>query len=248
MDFILLLEILILLIPGFYYAYKQNFIFVFSKKYNIFPIQLMFTIPFFSGLGIVPIGIIYFLFTLIIPTYNSPFSTLSPYIGVILSLISVIIIIILFNKFVIEKENNNPQSEESELYLYLPFQRYYNFGGRDSGTKFSYPRRKEGDLLIGIQESDMIIEENELKHVNFAFTFSGAIIINRTSLQRLNEHNLTGFKTRPVRNSKTKSIIEDYFQLLPTHTMPNISDKTRIIHDRMIHVSKIIRDNKIFYD
>ena len=249
MDLLLIIGLIIVLIPGVYYAYKKSFFVIFSKKYNVFPIQLIFTIPVFSGLSISFSMFIYLLFEIFIPSLiEAAMEQFSSYIILLIPIITDVIIICLFNKYIIGKTNLINLSKGSELYIYSPLQKRLNFGGKQHGTKFSYPIRKKGELLIGIQESELIIDERELKNIDFDYTFNGEIVANKKTLQILNELNITGFETRPIKNI-TGSINNNYFQLLATHIMPKVCDRTKIVSSRMLTLeSKIIVNNEMYYD
>ena len=247
-DQFLLAGLIIILIPSFYYAHKKNFFAIYSEKFNNFPIQLLFTIPVFSGLSFV-ISILTYLFAIIL--FPSGVDLMVTYfgshIGLSLPIISNILIIFIFNKFIIEKKNEQFQHNENELFIYFPVQAYHNFGGKFYGTKFTYPKRKKGDLLIGVQESNLIIKSQELKNIDFAFTFNGEIVVSEKSLQILNEHELTGFQTRPIQDYKSSDSIP-FFQIIPIHTMPEMERDTKTIYELWIYASKIIVNDEIYYN
>ncbi|MDR2943728.1 MAG: hypothetical protein LBU81_01335 [Methanosarcinales archaeon] len=131
--------------------------------------------------------------------------------GLILPVISDIIIIFACNKYVVMKKNDFV-SPTNELFIYFPIQSYHNFGGKLHGTKFLYPKKSKGDLLKGVQESNLIIHPKELNGISFAFTFNGEIVINEQSLKILNNHELTGFQVCPVHDLNNNQI-NNYFQM-----------------------------------
>ena len=249
MDLFLALGLIILLFPGLYYAFKKNFFVIFSKNLNRFPIQLFFTIPFFSGLSFGISILIPAFFALFIPSGFDFFrQLLGSYAYLIIPAISNVIIIFGFNKYIVEKDENPlNEYEKFELFAYFPKQIYRNFGEKMHNTVFSYPKRNQGELLVGIQKSNLIIDQEELNGIDIAFTFNGEIIINETSLQKLNEAELTGFETRSIQNFKDMTFNNYFFQLLSTHTMTKMNEKTKIVYHHWISASKIIVDNQIYY-
>jgi len=249
-DLYLALGLAILLAPGVYYAFKKNFFVIFSKKLNCFPVQLFFTIPFFLGLGLGLSILIPAFFALFIPSgFDLARQTFGSYAYLIIPAISSIIIIFGFNNYIVEKnEKSLNELEDFELFAYFPKQVYRNFGEKMHDTAFIYPKRTKGDLLIGTQKSDLIIDPKELNGIDIAFTFNGEIIINEINLQKLSNAELTGFTTRPIQNYKSMTKNNNYSQLLPTSTMTKMNEKTKIIYRHWISASKIIGENRIYYN
>ncbi|WNY29402.1 hypothetical protein MmiEs2_16290 [Methanimicrococcus stummii] len=249
MDLFLTFGLLITLISGIYYAQKENFFVVFSKKYNQFPVRLILTVPIFSGVCFgLSLGL-YILIILLVPTdlIELIVSTFTPYIGLTLPIISNIIIIITTDKYVIGQKETKENLDKTDLFIYLPIHQYRNFGGKLYGTKFEYPTRIKGDLVFGVQKTDLIIDERELKGIDFAYTFNGEIVVSKEILQILNDFNLTGFKTRPIQNTNG-SVNNNYLQIITTHIMPKVSDETKMVYEQWIHASKIVINTEIYYD
>ena len=247
MDLFSAAELAIMLASGVYYAYKRNFLVIFSKKYNVFPVRLIFTVPIFSGSCFVFSMLIYMLLQISIPSLTEAASRqFGPYIFLLVPIIVNAAIIFVFNKCIIEK-TDSANEQESELYIYSPLLRHRSFGGKQHGTKFSNPTKK-GNVLFGIQESELIVDEKELEDIDFAYAFNGEIVAGKKALQILNDSKLTGFETRPIKNI-AGPINENYFQLTAAHTMPKVGDRTKIVSNTLFTFrSKIIVNNEMYYD
>ena len=242
--------LLIILIPGIYFAYKKNFFVIFSRKYNIFPIQLILTIPIFAALSFVLSIFAYLILIILIPSFvESAVNQFGENVGLLLPIIADIVIIITFNKYIIENEKFDiPESQEYEIFVYFPLRPYWNFGGKLHGTKFSYPKRIKKELIHGFQETNLIIDYNLIEGIDFAFTFNGEIIASEKALKILNENDLTGIQKRAVQNSKKDDVNINYYQLISMPTMPEMAPKTKFVYELWINASKIIVNNKIYYN
>lgn len=251
MGITIFLVLLVCTIPGIYFAYKKNFFIILSKKYNRFPILLLFTIPWFGGLSALLSLFIFLALDFLLPSLvDSMVNTFGSNIGLLLPMMANIVVIAFFNKFIIEKEDTElGETKESELFVYFPIYLYRTHWWKDYGTKFSYPEKAKGELRLGIQESNLFIDKKQLKGIRFAFTENGKIIADKRAMQIINENELTGFKTQPIQNFKSKDFNESYFQILPTYTMPKMASETKIIYVSWgLGAYKRIRDKKVYYN
>ena len=242
------LAILVAAIPGIYFAYKKNFIVIPNKKYNIFPIQLLFTAPLFGAFSATLATPLYFILGLFPSFVNSIIDKFGPNIDLLPLMIASIIVFIFSNRFLILKEDPEfDGTKESELYVYFPIYTYRNCEDDLQKAKYTFSKETKGELLLGAQVSDMCIDYKLLEGIDFAFIYSGEIIVSEKVLQILNENELTGIQTRNVQNKKGNNLNEKYYQILPTDIMPKMDPKTEFIFHKGFQSYRRIRDKKVYY-
>ncbi|WNY27817.1 hypothetical protein [Methanolapillus ohkumae] len=252
MNFLILSTLLISLIPGIYFSTKKNFLIAYSERYNVFWIKLIYTTPAFS----MTIFLLSAYAFVLEPNYFVSPENIEMTQGILSFIISIIIsllFILIVNKFMIKNDkelqiDKEMESKEYDLYVCCQNQKYRNFGGKKDGTKFSYPKRKGRELLVGTQMEDMIIDFKKLKGIDYALTHNGEIIVSEKALNILHKNNLSGFQVRSVRNKKSKMIVEEkYFQLLATQLMPPTMPETKIYDMLYLMGNEVLVDDLVYY-
>ena len=245
----ILICFIFMLMPGIYLAAKKYFLIIPNKKYNIFPIRLLFTIP--AGIAIS------FLVTIVAMCvfgiglrYILPFEDYFS----ILIILSSIFTIAAFEKYFMRKDippEYDPDFMNYELYIYMPLQKI----PRKKYNQFSFPQGVQYDkeLLTGTQKEDLKLNIKYLDK-DFAFTDCGDIVINERGLLKFSENGFENlFEKRLIKAIKglrrqPYDLDEPYFQLLPTHTLPSFDVKTKI---RQIVANFSLRiyaiDDKFYY-
>ena len=231
-----------MLLSGFYLALKKNFLIISNKKYNIFMIRLLFTIPGSIMLSFLISLVATLLFGLFLK-YIAPFDEYFP----ILLILSSLFLIFSFKKYFIRNDvppEYDPNFMNYDLYVFLPFQkvaqRPYNQFGIPPGIRLGT------DLFVGIQKEDLKLHYKSLLGKDIVFTDFGELIVSEKAFLRFSEYGFNDlFETRrvqavggmyykrsirPVRalNPSPYDLKEKYYQLFPTHTMPPFDPKTEI--------------------
>ncbi|WNY27814.1 hypothetical protein [Methanolapillus ohkumae] len=252
MNFLIYGVFLISLIPGIYFSTKKDFLVVFNEKYDVFWIKLVYTIPVFS----MTTAFLSFSVYTFNPNYFVNLENITLFYGFLsmaLSMTISLLLILIVNKFVIRNDeeiriDNEIESREYVFYICCQYKKHYNFGGKTDGTKFSYPKRENRGLLIGIQMEDMIIDFKKLKGIDYALTYNGEIIVSEKALDVLHKYNLSGFQIRPVRNKKKNAIEKvKYFQLLATHLMPPVRPETEVYGTRYLMGDDVLVIDSVSY-
>ena len=226
---IVLICFIFMLLPGIYLAAKKYFLVIPNKKYNIFPIRLLFTIP--AGIAIsFLISIIPICVFGIFLRYILPFD----YYSWILIMLSSIFTTATFKRYFVRNDippEYDPDFEKHELYIYMPLQKI----PRKKYNQFSFPQgiQYDKDLLTGTQKEDLKLN---FKHLNkdFAFTDCGDIIVNEKAFSKLSENGFDNlFEKRPIKAIKgfrqqPYDLEEPYFQLLPIRILHPFDTKTEI--------------------
>jgi hypothetical protein len=226
---VVLICFIFMLLPGIYLAAKKYFLVIPNKKYNIFPIRLLFTIP--AGIAIsFLISIIPICVFGIFLRYILPFE----YYSWGLIILSSIFTVIAFKKYFVRKDippEYDSGFEKHELYVYMPIQKI----PRRKYTQFSFPPgvKWDKDLLTGTQKEDLKLNFKSLSK-DFVFTDCGEIIVNEKAFSKFSENGFDNlFEKRPIKAVKgfrhqPYDLKEPYFQLLPIRILPPFDTKTEI--------------------
>jgi hypothetical protein len=242
-----------MLLPGFYLATKKYFLVIVNKKFNIFPIRLLFTIPagiMFSFLVTLISVLIFGLFL----KFILPFDDYFP----ILLILSSLFVTFSFKKYFIRNDlppEYDPNFMNYELYVYMPLQKIpqneYNRFGIPPGIRLGK------DLFVGIQKEDLKLHFKSLQGNDIVFTEFGEIVVSDKALSIFSKYGFNDlFGTRHVQAISVKlnnhlpyNLNEKYYQLLSTSVMLPLDPKTEI--KKVIanfSTRHYVVDNKFYYN
>ena len=243
----------ILITPGIYLALLKNFLIIPNKKYNIFPIRLIFTVTGTAIFLVIFLLLLFLFFGVILENYsNALISAYGDFVILIYPLLCSLLTILMFKAYLIRDDEPIEFREnffDYELYVYKPLKRIT--GGRECGTKIDYPKNMQPDreILTGTQMEDLRLNLKELKEEKIALTGRGELIISDEALDIFNQNNLTGFSLRPVKNYKNseKYLNLNYFQFVSTHHLPSVSSKSAIIKEMKAFAFRVYIKNDVVY-
>ncbi|WP_316557238.1 hypothetical protein [Methanimicrococcus hongohii] len=232
-------------------ATKKYFLIPSNKKYNIFWVRLLFTIP--IGIAVtflltVSMVVIFGLFLRYILPFDDYF--------LLLVATSSVFTIFAFQKYFVRKDvppEYDPNFADYESYVFMPLQkipqRKYN--------KFAFPSEKEiqTNLTLGIQKENLKLNYKTIVNKNFVFTESGEIIVTEKIFQEFEKNGFNNeFKLRPIQavkglTQKPYEMNETYYQLIPLHTMPPLNSKTEIKKVKAnLSLRQYVVDDKFYYN
>ncbi|WNY25849.1 hypothetical protein [Methanolapillus millepedarum] len=248
----LILFFLMTVFPGIYLA-TTNFLYTPIKKYDFFIIRAFLTAPLFSGLNVLISGVIVILFARIFPEITLQITGIFGEAAISLAPLFVsLIFIILLKIFVISTDESDVFDSESELYVYYPRRKLS--GGKFNGTKFEIVNkyRKENELLIEKQITDLIIRSAELEDRNLTLTNFGEMVATLSGLSVLNNKNISGFYTRNVikyeeKVHKQNETGQKCFQLVSTSLMPPVLSPPTIIQRKKYPVGAFVYRLQFYY-
>ncbi|MCL2863764.1 MAG: hypothetical protein FWE54_06800 [Methanimicrococcus sp.] len=251
---LLLLPLFASVLPGFYLAFRKNFLFFSNQKLNLFPIRLFVLLPGASVFNIIFLMIVSRLISLYSP-YLHELNVTSAIILTAFSLFGSLLTILMFSSLLRNDlpPECQPNFMEHKLYLFRPvcnaidyFQNPYNLPAiTDSYGILPNPSRH----CIRYQKNDLEIDLNK-KGPELLFTTLGAVIVSSKVLRIFEDNKLTGYETRSVRDKKTKQQSVNYYQIVPTSEMPKMSYQTKI-KERPAHLLEYgyyISDGVVRYD
>ena len=245
MSYLVILLIIVASIPAFYVASRKDFIIINNKKYNTFLLRFLTIYPFIIGfsLSIIVPTYLFFEYLLRDSIIFEEYGFLK-YTVLLIPIFSNILINFVFKRYVFKRKIIREFATiEDRLFVYFPNEAI--FGRKLIGTKYHYPKRKQGELLIGHQVTDLILDTTEINK-KIAYTEAGELIVNEHVLSIFKEQNLTGFTTRSVQYKGKKPSGEKHHQILVTNIMPPISPLTQI-KKSSISLTIIARDYELYY-
>jgi len=246
MNLLVFLFVIIASIPAFYVALRKDFITIPNEKCNTYLLRLLIIYPVVAGCSLfisvlMYLSLEYFLHDLAI---FAEYEFLK-YLILLIPFPAGILTIGIFKIFILKKEIiSKTLVIKDQLFVYFPKKRMFI---HNYGTKYSYPKRKQGELLVGYQATDLIIGTNEINE-KILYTGDGELIVNEQTLSIFKEQNLTGFSTRAVQYKGKNSSEEKHYQILTTNAMPSISPKTKIKRSNIIYKVIIAVNYELYYE
>ena len=230
MDYLILFYFLISAIPGIYLATKKYFFVIPNEKYNTFFVRLIFSVPALT-IYVLLLSLIPLLFDFFLEDFSDYLiGNFSRYIILGIPGFVSLITILFFEKYCIRKDmpfEFQADFMEHELYVYMPNQKIIS--NRKYKTKYVYPtEQKPKEFLIGTQCENLMMDFKILKNYDIVRTYNGEIVISENALNLFNSNNLSGFYTRPVKNNRKTSSIQEPIQLIPQYNLPKMASQTRI--------------------
>jgi len=226
-------------LPGIYLASKKDFIYTLNPKCNLFLIRLLFTTPIFIFFNSVISAIIVQSTVWIFPEFTKTiFDTLGHYSASIVPLFFSLVLIYFLKRHLPTDSTIISQTRKKyELYVYFSEEPIPD--SRSLGTKYNVINkdREKNELKISSLVGNLIIDGRYMRSEYMGFAqYGGEIVITSEGLKIIEEENLSGFNTRPVKiheGYKLFSKAENAenricHQLMCHHLMPNLASPTRI--------------------
>ncbi|WNY25851.1 hypothetical protein [Methanolapillus millepedarum] len=253
--------ILMATLPGIYLAARENFIYTENKKYNLFIIRLLFTIPLFFIANVLISMIFARIFISLFPKISSYFEGLvGNYAVVLVPFIFSLILIILLKIYIVPprdlKINYLEEIIDKDFDLYVFHPNEVMPDGRTMGTRFDIAnkKRKEDQLPIRSQLTDLAADFRYLEGEYLMMTTHGEIVVSNQALEILKENGISGFYTRPVKKDESYRVFSKadpadnfkYKQLVCNHFMPKMSPPTEIVTKK--YPLKVLVSGDIYYN
>ena len=248
MSLLVALFVIVASLPAFYAALRTDLITVPNKKYNTYFLRLFVIYPVLTGGCIFISSVVYLFFEHFLgdaPIFEE--YEFLKYSIILIPLVASVFIVFILKKIIFKNQIvQNLSIMENQLFIYFPKKKIMS--RKLHGTKYRYPKRTPGELLIGYQVTNLILDTDEINE-KIAYTDGGELIVNEQTLSLLKEQNLTGFSTRAVQY-KGKMPQEDkrHHQILTTNTMPPLSPLTKIKKNNILYMTVIAANNELFYE
>ena len=265
-------------LPGIYCAVNKKFVYTLNPKYNFFILRLFIVTPGFSVQIITFSLMIFAFFVLIFGSFPFvPFDILEQaiqssetppeaYVYLLIPLFLSFFYIFLLHQYVIpteEPEIFKRKKLKNELFIYVGSR---ISDGRSNGTHFEqFQGSQKGRAPIGKQLTELIIMYKEIKGKDIGLSESGEFVLTQRGLNIFQNHQISGFYTRPVKLSllkrqsefKTPKEIDltytdengqQYYQIITTSILPPLLPQTKIKTKEMWVWESVVTDSKLYYN